>query len=462
MAVCAYQQIIKYRITAYCTQPLHIGSATGSKEEVLIHPADDLPFIQAASIAGVCREYFAREYGEAAADSLFGSKESGSSRICFTDGIFTVRPVLELRPGVRIDRRTGSCAAGKIRGTQHQAGHKFQMEYIGAGAEFCFDIYLYDACMCRKAEHLLAAIHAGMVQFGGLKSSGCGFLKLRGALKKVFTMTREEDRRLWAAEHEMPADAYEDILSGPLPGAVQEQADHMCATGCAESRYEICVTGRTEGSMLVKSIAVTDYGENAPDCENIRNAAGEYIIPGSSLKGAVRNQMERIADYLGCQEIIQDTFGYAKDAHGAGKAGNIVFYDTVAGDKQENDQMELSYRIHIDKFTGGVMDGGLFQEKNVAGNVELRMSIKNRNDPDRTCGLLLLALRDLAAGLMNIGSGYSIGKGILVVSRIVIKDIRNRKEAEITIGDDGTGTAADGQGLIAQCLQAVHRKEEAV
>jgi len=98
MAVCTYEKIIKYRVAACCTQPLHIGNAMGSKEEVLIHPTDDLPFIQASSIAGVCRDYFAKEYGESAAEQLFGTGEAGcGSRICFTDGIFSGdRPVLEL------------------------------------------------------------------------------------------------------------------------------------------------------------------------------------------------------------------------------------------------------------------------------------------------------------------------------------------------------------------------------
>ena len=53
-----YNEIIKYEVIAVCTQPLHVGSAVGDKEEVLIHPVDDIPFIQATSIAGVFRNYY--------------------------------------------------------------------------------------------------------------------------------------------------------------------------------------------------------------------------------------------------------------------------------------------------------------------------------------------------------------------------------------------------------------------
>ncbi len=450
MAVCAYEKIIKYRVAACCTQPLHIGNAMGSKEEVLIHPADDLPFIQASSIAGACRDYFSKEYGEEAARQLFGTGETGcGSRICFTDGIFSGdRPVLELRPRLRIDRRTGSCSRSTIKGTVQQSGQKFQVEYIGAGAEFVCYIYLYEESMVHETEQMLAAVHQGLVQFGGLKSSGCGFLKLQALGKKVFTMTQAQDRRAWAAEDELPAEAYEDILSGLRTDTRRGQA------------YEIFVSGQTEGSMLVKSIAIANAGGKTSFCTNLKNAAQEYIVPGSSFKGALRNQMEKIADYMGRQELITDTFGYTKDLTGDGKSGNIVFYDTVVGKREENERMELSNRIHIDKFTGGVMDGGLFQEKNIAGELEFHISVKDQNDPDSTCGLLLLALRDLAIGLVNIGSGYAVGKGMITVERIVIKDEKHQTEAMVTFKDAGSIT--DGHGLIARCLQAVYGKEKAV
>ena len=52
-----YDRIIKYQVTATCTQPLHIGNAEGEKEQVLVHPADGIPFVQAASISGVFQAY---------------------------------------------------------------------------------------------------------------------------------------------------------------------------------------------------------------------------------------------------------------------------------------------------------------------------------------------------------------------------------------------------------------------
>lgn len=485
----AFREMTKYLVTAVCTQPLHIGSALGDKEEVLIHPVDDEPFIQAASIAGVLRGYYAQNQGRKKADELFGSRrmesdeempesenkartdnkaaESGKqiraknkavesgSRIRISDGSFCSEGlILELRPRVSINPKTGSCEASVIKGTDIKAGHKFNMEYVGAGAKFRFEMYLFDESKRDDIEGLLAAMHREQIQIGGQKSNGCGYMKLESVKRKVFDMASTEDRRLWAIEDELKEEEYTEILSKL---SSKENTDQVNA-------FEITVNGCTEGNLLVKSIAVPDCGADAPDCMNLRNAKKDYIIPGSSLKGAVRSQMERIAGYLDRPDIVKDTFGYTGASPKDSKAGNLTVLDTVVGDRKENDLAELSHRIHIDKFTGGVMDGGLFHEKNVSGNLEFHISIKDRNHPDRTCGLLLMALRDLAIGMMNIGSGYNVGKGIIDVRKITVKDLKNGQKAVICYKKDGETVQGitDGDKIIERCIKALQaqRKEE--
>lgn len=452
-AAMKYQKIIKYLVTAVCAQPLHIGSASGDKEEVLVHPTDDMPFIQASSLAGVLRQYYTATHGEEQAEGLFGARRfetddnagDGASRVRFGDGVFSGKDLmLELRPRVKIDPMTGTCDSGAIKGTNRQAGHKFQMESIGAGAEFGFPVYLYDERFQTDLEEVLAAVHQGSIQFGGQKSNGCGFMKLRSLRRRTFDMTCREDRAAWAGEETLTEQAYEDITDG------LKTAARMAAA------YEVTVTGSTEGELLVKSIAVEECGKDAPDSMNIRNAAREYIVPGSSLKGAVRNQMERIASYLGNAEVVAATFGRTGDTRDNGIAGNIVFRDTVVGNREDNDRAKNRSRIHLDKFTGGVMYGGLFQEKNVSGAVEFSILIQDRNHPDSSCGLLLMALRDMAAGMMSVGGGYNVGKGIIDVDRIEVKDCRSGKRAVIVFQ---TGQTEDESGIIARCMRAVRQGE---
>lgn len=451
-----YQKIIKYLVKAVCAQPLHIGSAFGDKEEVLVHPTDDRPFIQASGISGVLRQYYEKLHDEKQAERLFGTRRlgedtdffDGASKVRFSDGIFSEKNlILELRPRVKINPETGTCDSSIIKGTNMQAGHKFNMEYIGAGAEFQFSVYLYDDALQDDLEEVLAAVHQEGVQFGGQKSNGCGFINLKSLKRKIFDMTKQEDRRKWADEEMLEDHEYEDIFS------------HMEASSKKAIAYEVIVEGNTEGELLVKSIAVQDYGKDVPDSMNIRNAAKNYIVPGSSLKGSLRSQMERIASYIGNDSIIDETFGKSGNTQSAGRAGNIVFYDTIVGNREDNDCARVKSRIHIDKFTGGVMHGALFNEKNVSGMVNFHIVIYNRNVPDSTCGLLLMALRDMALGLMSVGGGFNVGKGVIDVKKIVVRDCVNRNEAVLEFK---TGRITDEYGIVAKCMKAVHSKEEAV
>ena len=445
-----YHKVIKYLVTATCTEPLHIGSSTGEKEEVLIHPVDNVPFLQASGIAGVFRSYYEEQNGSEAAEKLFGSiraKETiaeQESKVRFSDGVFE-HVVLERRPRVAINRESGTCDASIIQGTDRTAGHRFTMEYVGAGAKVNFAVYLYAEEQKDKLENVFAAFQKGALQLGGQKSNGCGYFSIDNLYCRSFDLTKAEDRTAWAEEDTLSKNAYDNLT---------KQINEYTVTA---DRYEIVVCGKTEGALLVKSMA-TEFSEEDTSCsENIRNANKEYIVPGSSFKGAIRSQMERIADYLSKPILIEYAFGKKASKNEKGTIGCLYFHDTKIGEKTENDMVKPTRRIHIDKFTGGVFEGGLFAERNVFGDMEFRVAVKE--SPNRECvsGLLLMALRDLAIGTMSVGGGYNVGKGFIDVSKIVVKDLAAQKEATLNFS---TGAITDEAGIISRCMAAVNRTEE--
>ena len=118
----------------------------------------------------------------------------------------------------------------------------------------------------------------------------------------------------------------------------------------------------------------------------------------------------------------------------------------------------MEHRIHIDKFTGGVFNQGLFSEKNIAGNVQFKITIDDCNQPDKTCGLLLLALRDLSIGSMNVGSGYSIGKGIIDVNKIIVWNHNSGEKAVV----DFKKNSIENESMISKCMLAIQTKEAEV
>ena len=210
--------------------------------------------------------------------------------------------------------------------------------------------------------------------------------------------------------------------------------------------------------MLIKGIAVSGFGEDAADEENIRNTQGEYIIPGSSLKGVLRNRITYIARKLKGKFLLDNIFGSVGKGKDKGNCGHIIVKDTVVGNKENNENVPLQHRIHVDKFTGGVMTGGLFSEKNIVGDLKLEIMVSENPYTDEAAGLLLLALRDLSAGLFNIGSGYNIGKGYIDVE--TIKIIKGVKEAVIRIHENQID---DPSGMIPSVLAALSnatRKEK--
>ena len=438
MSTFKYDTVTKYRICAICDGPLHIGSAAGSKEEVLTHPVDGVPFVQASGITGVCRSFCERLQREKSEDDtiidgLFGGvgydegdrSADERSRLRIEDGRFLESSVkMELRPHVCIDRKTGTAGNVKVEGDYRNSGQKYDMEYVGTGSQFTFNAYLYlqsddaNSVLYRELfEAFLSAMNNGEVYIGGKTSSGAGKLRLKEKVKRrIYDLTTTEGRTAWAEE---------------LPDTDDGMEECALDKSASISAYTITMNGTTENLMQIKSIAVSAFGQDDPKSENIKNARNEYIIPGSSVKGSFRSRIERIAKYLDLEEVVNEMFGSASEKDNTGKSGNVRFCDVVIKDPVTIN----SHGIHIDKFTGGVINGGLFIEQNVAGALNIGIEILDRGKPERSLGLLILALRDLAIGSFNLGNGYGKGKGFINVSQISISDMKNNKKAVIHLGE---------------------------
>lgn len=470
--MCVYNKVAKYKITAECRTPLHIGSGNGSNGEVLIHPVKDVPFVQATGIAGALREFYSED--EVMQKKLFGfscretddaeeKDAEGGSRVYFTDGFFlgpeysknllsdrclTDRPQsagkqirTEIRPRLKIDPRTGTGQFLKIKGSERCSGQKFEIESVALGSQFSFSIYLYekDENLEYALESGLKALHRGEIQLGGQKSNGCGYVELLAVEKAVYDLCDREDRRCWADENKKMTDIVEEITN----------------TDESDSKWiHIELSGRTKGSILVKAIAVTEYGKDKPASVNIRNHRKEYLLPASSIKGVIRSHVEKIAIYMDIgKECVTELFGKKADEDG-GKTGKLRFYDSVIGESKENENASLQHRLHIDKFTGSVMYGGLFTEKPAYGDITIGVDIKK--DSEWACGLILMALRDIAMGILPLGSGSSIGRGYFDGDLLVVS-CGKRKLLEI---DCKTKKILSGQEQMNQYLQSLRLYKE--
>lgn len=144
-----------------------------------------------------------------------------------------------------------------------------------------------------------------------------------------------------------------------------------------------------------------------PDGEHIKNINGDYIITGSSLKGVLRAQGERILGYFNKSNFSKELFGSEdKDKKIASK---LKCFDSVIANSKEG----VYHRIKLDKLTGGVRKSALFDDKVVLGKVKLESKIKGNDEEIIDIGTALIALvyRDIALGSLSLGGGNNVGRG---------------------------------------------------
>lgn len=395
-----------YQVEAVCRTPLRTGGTDDDPEQVL-RRKDGTAFIQGTSLAGALRSWLASGPDHTMADALFGSKKQ-TGHLMISDGVFQQDAHQHTRPRLRIDPAT---ATG-------EDGGKFDVAHMARGSKFSFSLVWMgtpaENAELTVVERLLSAVDDGAVRLGAQKSNGFGQLSLV-VKRRLFDLMNLADREAWLA------DRWEgEEIS--LPGL--ERAREVSFT----------VTGRMK-HILVKA-APEQYRTEANELRSYTPNLSEdrqALIPGSSVKGAVRARAEYISKVLGLEDAFIDRY-FGRDARDGdnGLPGLVRFEDgELSGRKKK-----IS-RIRIDRFTGGVQRSGLFTEEPISTDLTLRVTAPEES---ALCGLLLYALRDLGLGLYNLGSGWAIGRGL-----VAMEEIR-------AIMQDGTSAVLrfDGQGGITR------------
>lgn len=404
-----YDYITEYRIAATLLAPLHTGDIAGECDMILFD-SEKNAMIQGNSLAGAMRAYAEKNYPEEVA-SIFGSQENEGS-IIVSDGIFSKGSVTGTRPRLRINKATG--AADK--------GAKFDTLHIESGSAFDFSITWFGTKACigetKIIEDILAALNEGVITLGAYKSTGYGRVSL--SVKKCeFYLKEEKARNSWLKD---------------------EFAGREVILPKAKNAEEVIfkVKGKLP-NILVGSGApkyVDKNGKTTAIKANITEN-GIPIIPGSSIKGSVRNRVEMIEAYKGLSGISTWMFGNSSEKSDQHECGRIIFEDCRLEGKAQT-----VTRIRINKFTGGVFSGAMIKEEPLSSDVEIIIRSKNN---DKANGLLIYALRDLGLGLYGFGSGNSIGRGRVNVSEIDV--VSGELEAKLVFDNERNITKQDDNGI---------------
>lgn len=372
--------------------PLHIGTDNG---DILIDKEENTAYIPGTTLAGAFRGYLAYN-GYENTSKLFG-EGSNMSNVFIYDSFSKLRG-MEIRPSVRIDKELGAA----------KDGGKFERNFITNDHKFTLEIEIFavnndEADDYKKAIYsCIAGLNNGDITLGSFKSSGAGVFKINKIEESVINLENTKEFFSYLKKENQ----FKTISIGVVNNKSIEVND-----------ITFSLEGILETPLLIKGEDQMDA--DTVDGEQIKNKNGDYIIPGTSLKGVIRAQAERILTYHNKTEVSKYIFG-SDDNNDKKIASIFKAFDSIIKDRKEG----IYNRIKIDKFTGGVIKGALMNDKPVMGNVTLQGKLKYKEGSENEkIGIALIALvfRDIALGNLSLGSGYNIGRGRIKGEKLVIQ-----------------------------------------
>ncbi len=430
--------------------PLIIGggrSLYGDSDIVVLKDESGRPFIPSSSITGALKHAFEdhkylgdeTNYEENklwfwGGEYNFGkngeiTRRSCQSALVIADMMISEgsKAMVRLRDGIKIDHKTGIVESGK----------KFDFEIVQPGTVFDFEMEVavreaFNIDIFRSIFDWIAVVlSSGEFAIGARTGQGFGLCKLENLTAHEFNYENRDHITAWLSRDLSAAQIAYDPEKVPLPFQPRSK------------------TFRIEAAFAVKSaLIVGSYPGNtqAPDKVHISsqnyNGYGDIaVLPGTSLRGAIRYRAERIIKTLNDNgdDGLRELFGWVDDKPGSSEKpikGRIRIKEKQI--PKNTYREEIQSRIRIDRFTGGVINNALFDSMPIwaqQGNEPMvTLDLEIQGFEDWEAGLMLLVLKDLWNGDLAVGGEKNVGRGVLQgVSAIISIDdqkIEMRQDGE--------------------------------
>ena len=402
------------RIIFEAETPLHVGS--GSSDLTLDAPincdANGLPQINGSSLAGILRSSFSDD--EKIREKNFGfqkkaAEEEGKgegSRLVVSnahliyeggrvvEGLITNDEItkskylkamqayaLPLRDHCRINEK----GAAKDQG-------KFDNCVLPKGVRFVCELELTenDKDLSADWENLLQVVSSDTFRVGGKVRSGLGRLKVHECFEKPFDFQNPDAVKEYL-EHSSSFNKKTAWKTELKSGGKSDK--YLCYT--LEIQPEDFFTfgsgyGDEEVDMTPKKEIVVKWDGDTPDISEAK-----ILVPASSIKGAISHRTAFYYNKLTGEKLtgtnnkaVRALFGYDKQKEAEFKkpevpadkqekaesekqetpAGKVFFDDMII---EENVEEKVFNHVSIDRFTGGAINGALFDEKVCGNSVEV-------------------------------------------------------------------------------------------
>ncbi|MBE3606712.1 hypothetical protein CCAL13119_07115 [Campylobacter sp. RM13119] len=287
---------------------------------------------------------------------------------------------------------------------------KFDEEIVFKGTRFKFSLELDGSES--EFRQVLNLLGLPTLRLGGGGSKGFGKLKI-----------------VEIKYAHLGLDEYSSSLND---NAISQKFELSTQTSNEFIKYELRITpenffmfgsgfGDEDADMTPVFESVIDY-----DSGDIANK--QILIPASSIKGALSHRtafyynkamLDESKEHKNVGEqntAVREIFGFKKDKNINGKKGRVLISDCF---KSYNKQGEKSItktfdHVAIDRFTGGAIDGALFQEKTIGLReefcIEIYLNSKDLSDT-KSLDAFENALRDVATYRLPLGGATTKGHG---------------------------------------------------
>ena len=406
------------------SSPLSIGSGQGTATDSdILRDAKGQPYIPATSFMGVLKdmarqylavdETFDRFFGQ---DALSGKRDAWGSAIdCADLELAGNKAFVSVRDGIKIDPKTGLV----------EDGAKYDYQIVEPGTTFKINLVLrYNSAVEqvfaeRLVGLLIQVLESQDFYLGSKSNKGMGRMSCQTDLKVVhYDFASVQDVFAWFERSKQ--DAYRPQVDFPKQG---------------RQSLSIRAYVKIDNALMVRAFP-HQQEDNArlPDSIQLQ-AGGQPVLPGSSLRGALRHRALKIVNTLGLDpQLLTQMFGDVNEAEKTACKGHLRIQET----QLKNTVLQQQTRIRVDRFTGGTIDSGLFQVMPVFQQQKdesytlLEMNLTSYLPEE--AGLLMLLLKDLFTGQLAVGGEKNIGRGRFIGQRATItwRDAQESHEIELT------------------------------
>lgn len=419
------------RVVIEAETPMAVGG--GGKDiltdALVVTDVNGLPYIPGTSIAGVLRSMI----GEEKASEFFGTQDNGSEIIfsdakivasdgmvvdglkpeaIYTDTLLRHYRQLPIRQHVRIGRK----------GTGEDHG-KFDEQVVFAGTRFCFEIEMVATSADEVLfDSTLDCLGNKKFRLGHGSRKGFGSIFVCEVKKLVFDLTNSEERGeyLRLTSH-LNDKKWNNVKKGQ--GKDPNTSWNVYHLELKPMDFMFFGSGFGDGDAdmaPVKENKVVWEGGHGHMEENLT------LIPASSIKGALSHRVAYCynkkkelfvgnpdAKVGGENAAVRALFGCTLGNGDVIERGNVLFSDIIV---KTNTQDVVLNHVAIDRFTGGALDGALFQEKPTfaQGEIfEIEILVNNAVVTEASViESLEAALCDIVACRLPLGGGVNRGNGM--------------------------------------------------